>query len=192
MGGRAREHAGGQRVVGVVGERERLVERARRASPRARARRSPRSPAALRAATSATIVGPTNQPVVGHVVALRAPPSPRTAPTRRSADTRLCASASMTGPTCVAHVARMADAQLAGGADEPLDDLVVHAPRPRSAATHAEHFWPGVAERRVHRRGDRLVEVGVGVDDDRVLAAHLGDDPLDVALARRGGRRPAR
>ena len=31
---------------------------------------------------------------------------------------------------------------------------------------------------------DRLVEVGVVVDDDRVLAAHLGDHPLDVVLAR--------
>ena len=32
--------------------------------------------------------------------------------------------------------------------------------------------------------GYRLVEVGVGVDHDGVLAAHLGDDSLDVALAR--------
>ncbi len=41
----------------------------------------------------------------------------------------------------------------------------------------------GVAERRDDGARDRLVEVGVVVDDDRVLAAHLGDDALDVALA---------
>ena len=38
----------------------------------------------------------------------------------------------------------------------------------------------GVAERRRDDARDRLVEVGVVVDDDRVLAAHLGDDALDV------------
>src|SRR3972149_5304694 len=36
---------------------------------------------------------------------------------------------------------------------------------------------------------DRLVEVGVVVDDDRVLAAHLSDDALDAALARPQRRR---
>ena len=40
----------------------------------------------------------------------------------------------------------------------------------------------GVAERALDDGRHRLVEVGVGVDDDRVLAAHLGDDALDVAL----------
>ena len=38
-------------------------------------------------------------------------------------------------------------------------------------------------------RGDDVVEVGVGVDDDAVLAAHLGDDALELALA---GARPSR
>ena len=32
-------------------------------------------------------------------------------------------------------------------------------------------------------RRHRDIEIGVGVDDDRVLAAHLGDDTADVALA---------
>ena len=40
-----------------------------------------------------------------------------------------------------------------------------------------------VRERRGDDRGHRLVEVGVGGDDHAVLAAELGDDPLDVPLA---------
>ena len=39
------------------------------------------------------------------------------------------------------------------------------------------------AERGVGERGDGVVEVGVGVDDHAVLAAHLGHDALEVALA---------
>ena len=38
----------------------------------------------------------------------------------------------------------------------------------------------------MHDAVDRLVQVGVVVDDDGVLAAHLGDHALDVVLARRG------
>ena len=42
----------------------------------------------------------------------------------------------------------------------------------------------GVAEGAGHDGRHGLVEVGVGVDDDGVLAAHLGHHPLHVALAR--------
>ncbi len=35
----------------------------------------------------------------------------------------------------------------------------------------------------INRVDDRLVEVGVGIDDDGVLAAHLADDALQFALA---------
>jgi hypothetical protein len=41
----------------------------------------------------------------------------------------------------------------------------------------------GVDERRLDDRRDDLVEVGVRIDDHAVLAAHLGDDALDVRLA---------
>ena len=87
----------------------------------------------------------------------------------------------MSGPTCVPMSRGMADAQHAGRADQPLDDLVVHAvdhDQPRAGRA----LLAGVAEGRVHHGGHRLVEVGVGVDDDRVLAAHLGDHPLHLAL----------
>ena len=47
----------------------------------------------------------------------------------------------------------------------------------------AEHFWPAKPNARVGERGDGVVEVGVGVDDHAVLAAHLGHDALEVALA---------
>ena len=78
--------------------------------------------------------------------------------------------------------------QLAGGADQPVDDLVVDVAHDDEPAG-GRALLARVAEGREHRAGHRLVGVGVGVDDQRVLAAHLGDDPLDVALAR-GGRRP--
>ena len=51
---------------------------------------------------------------------------------------------------------------------------------------------PGVAERRLDDRRDGLVEVGVGVDDDAVLAAHLGDDALELARAAARRRRRVR
>src|SRR3954452_18552419 len=62
-----------------------------------------------------------------------------------------------------------------------------------SARDAALHFWPakakaeegsaGGAEGGVGERGDAFVQVGVGVDDHAVLAAHLGHDALEVALA---------
>ncbi|CDN43862.1 hypothetical protein BN871_DS_00070 [Paenibacillus sp. P22] len=47
----------------------------------------------------------------------------------------------------------------------------------------------GEAERRCRDGFRRQVEIAVGVDDDRVLAAHLGDDALDPLLAGRRLRR---
>ena len=64
-----------------------------------------------------------------------------------------------------------------------VDRLVDEHPRGRRA------LLPGVVERRLHEAGHDLVEVGVGVDDHAVLAAHLGDHALDVLLL---GRRLAR
>ena len=49
---------------------------------------------------------------------------------------------------------------------------------------HAEHFCPGVAERAGDDAVNRLVHVGVVIDDDGVLAAQLGEDALDVLLSR--------
>ena len=69
-------------------------------------------------------------------------------------------------------------------AGEPLDQRVVD----RLVAEHAGGggaLLAGVDERGLHERGDDLVEVGVGVDDHAVLAAHLGDHALQVALAGR-------
>ena len=78
--------------------------------------------------------------------------------------------------------------QLPRAPDESLDHGVVHGvehhqPRCRRA------LLAGVPERRVGGRGDGLVGVGVGIDDERVLAAQLAHDLLEVVLARlrRGG-----
>ena len=77
-----------------------------------------------------------------------------------------------------------ADAQGAGRLDQPAQEGVVDPlqhdhPRARRA------LLPGVAEGALQDADDRLVEVGIVVDDDRVLAPHLGDHPLDVVLPRR-------
>ena len=42
----------------------------------------------------------------------------------------------------------------------------------------------GIAEGAMDHAHDSLVEIGVVVDHDRVLAPHLGDDALEVILAR--------
>ena len=64
--------------------------------------------------------------------------------------------------------------------EQAVGDPLVHERAARGAALLARE-----AERRVGERGDGVVEVGVGVDDHAVLAAHLGDDALEVALAGR-------
>ena len=56
-------------------------------------------------------------------------------------------------------------------------DVGVHDGAARGAALLAR-----VAVGALHDVGRRRVEVGRVVDDHRVLAAHLGDDPLDPAL----------
>ena len=89
----------------------------------------------------------------------------------------------MTGGTSVPNVVGLADLQHLDRAREPLDERVGD----RLVDEHARGgraLLAGVARTRERdERGDGLVEVGVGVDDDAVLAAHLGDHALEVALA---------
>ncbi len=40
-----------------------------------------------------------------------------------------------------------------------------------------------IAERGVNRIHNRFVEIGIGIDDNGVLAAHLADDALQFQLA---------
>ena len=67
------------------------------------------------------------------------------------------------------------------GAGHSLDELVEHGIE-RDHRDAAEHFWPAYANALCTIAGTATIEVGVGVDDDRVLAAHLGEDPLDLSL----------
>ena len=81
-----------------------------------------------------------------------------------------------------AEALRLVDQQRVDGAVQALEqrvgDALVHEHAARRRALLARE-----AERRVGQRGDGVVEVGVGVDDHAVLAAHLGHDALEVALA---------
>ena len=81
-----------------------------------------------------------------------------------------------------AEALRLVDQQRVDGAVQALEqrvgDPLVHEHAARGRALLARE-----AERRVGERGDGVVEVGVGVDDHAVLAAHLGHDALEVALA---------
>ena len=51
------------------------------------------------------------------------------------------------------------------------------------AREHAEHFCPWNPNAAGADAFDGGVDVGVGIDDDRVLAAHLEDGALDPDLA---------
>ena len=85
---------------------------------------------------------------------------------------------------------RDVDAQLVGLADvehldrarEALQQRVVDALVDERAGGGGA-LLAGVDERGGDQRGDDLVEVGVGVHDHAVLAAHLGDHALEVLLA---------
>ncbi len=52
-------------------------------------------------------------------------------------------------------------------------------------ACRSRALLPGEPERALDDRGNRVVQVRVGIDDHAVLAAHLRDHPLDVVLSRR-------
>ena len=82
------------------------------------------------------------------------------------------------------EVVGLADLEHLDRARQALDQRVVD----RLVAEHARGgraLLAGVDEGRLDERGHDLVEVGVGVDDHAVLAAHLGDHALEVLLARR-------
>ena len=51
--------------------------------------------------------------------------------------------------------------------------------KPRTSRT----FLTLITECGINRIDNRFVEIGIGIDDDRVFAAHLAYDPLELALA---------
>ena len=187
--GRARTGRRSARTAARRRRRRRGRRRARARRPAA-GRRSPRRAPASPPAGRRRRVGGQNQPLLGHAVARgrRSRPS-RAADARRSARRAPGRPRSITGGTSVPSVCGLADHQHLHRARQALeqlvgDRLVDEHPRGRRA------LLAGVGERRADDRRDRLVEVGVGVDDHAVLAAELGDDALEVALARSRSRRP--
>ena len=88
-----------------------------------------------------------------------------------------------------AEALRLVDQELVDGAVQALDQRV-RDPVVDERAGGGRALLAREAERAVDERGDDVVEVGVGVHDHAVLAAHLGHDALEVALAGRelGGR----
>ena len=75
-------------------------------------------------------------------------------------------------------VERVSDAQATGRLGEPGHDLVVHRGLDQEARAGLAALAGRVVDR-PDRGGDRLVEVRVGEDDARALAAQLQRDPLD-------------
>ena len=86
---------------------------------------------------------------------------------------------------------RIADAQTGGGGEQALDHAIVIFLE-HDQARERGTFLALITEGGINRIDDRFVEVGVGIDDDGVLAAHLADDAFQFALARAGfaGRFP--
>ena len=77
---------------------------------------------------------------------------------------------------------RIADAQTGRGREQTFHDAVViflENDEPRAGGT----FLSLVTEGGINRVDDRFVEVGVGIDDDGILAAHLANDAFQFALA---------
>ena len=88
----------------------------------------------------------------------------------------------ITGGTSTPKRSRLVDQQLVDGAVQALDQRV-RDPVVDERAGGGRALLAREAERAVDQRGDDVVEVGVGVHDHAVLAAHLGHDALEVALA---------
>ena len=74
----------------------------------------------------------------------------------------------------------MADLDLAGLGDHALDDLVVDG-LVREQARARRAALALVVEDRVGGAGDREIEIGIGEDDRRRLAAEFERDALEVA-----------
>ena len=76
---------------------------------------------------------------------------------------------------------RIADAQTGRGGEQSLHHAAViffENDEPRTRGT----FLSLITERGINRIDDRFVEIGIGIDDDGVLAAHFADDALELAL----------
>ena len=77
---------------------------------------------------------------------------------------------------------RIADAQTGRGREQTFHHAIViffENNEPRTGGT----FLALITEGGVNRVDDRFVEIGVGIDDDGVLAAHLAHDALQFFLA---------
>ena len=88
-----------------------------------------------------------------------------------------------------ARLFRIADAQAGRGGEQSLHDAIVIFLE-HDEARERGTFLALISEGGINRIDDRFVEIGIGIDDDGVLAAHFANDALQFALARRAfGRR---
>ena len=101
---------------------------------------------------------------------------------------RSTATGRISGPICVRTVGRVADAEPPEEVGDALVVLVEHGrmnevPRGQCATL------TGVEREALHTQLRSLVEIGIGTDDHRRLAAELEDDPLQgrCRLGRDGG-----
>ncbi len=127
-------------------------------------------------------MGATNQPRSGRPSAGSAAIRPCSRASARKRSTRSCASRSMTGRHVGARRVGLADHEHLRRAGQALDERVGD----RLVDEDARGGRALLARRRRTRSArsrDGVVEVGVGVDDDAVLAAHLGNDALELARA---------
>ena len=89
----------------------------------------------------------------------------------------------MTGPTVMPGSSGFPTRKLAAAASSRLHHAVVvffEHNQTRERGT----FLALITESGINRIDDRFIEIGVGIDDDRVLAAHFANDALQFALAR--------
>ena len=91
----------------------------------------------------------------------------------------------MTGPSSVPISSGGPMAKERAALHKPLEELVVHGVQGDDAGGRGEALAPSTENGPDNDR-DRHVEIGVGVDDDGVRAAQLGDHPTEVLPTARG------
>src|SRR5207249_11346683 len=79
----------------------------------------------------------------------------------------------------------IANAQTGGGGEQPLHHTFVIFLEDDQTRTGGA-FLSLVTESGINCVHDRFVKIGVGIDNDRVLAAHLADHALELSLAGAG------
>ncbi len=92
-------------------------------------------------------------------------------------------------PDYITGILGRSDLQAFDGADSPVQELIMDRLQEDDPGAGGA-FLPLISHCGGHHALDGQVQIGGIIHDNRVLAAHLGNDPLDLFLPGRGFPRP--